>query len=104
MTGTRKTAGFVAECYWPGVNEADIDAADVRAQRSAVALSREGEPVRYLGSLLFPGDEVVFFHFDAASEQSARRASERAQIPFERIVESLGVSALGSQQQREVVS
>jgi hypothetical protein len=87
------TKGFVAECFWPGVREADIESADGRARLSAEALDREGQSVRYLGSLLFPSDEVVFFEFDAVSADAVRRASERAAIPFERIVESVGMSA-----------
>jgi hypothetical protein len=89
------TKGFVAECFWPGVREADIESADARARLSAEALDREGQTVHYLGSLLFPSDEVVFFQFDAVSADAVRRASERAAIPFERIVESVGMSAQG---------
>jgi hypothetical protein len=81
---------FVAECFWPGVRAADIEAADARARLSADAIGRAGHAVRYLGSLVFPTDEVVFFEFDAVSEDAVRRASEHAQLPFERIVESIG--------------
>jgi hypothetical protein len=92
-TPSAETKGFVAECFWPGVREADIEAADARARQSAEALDREGQAVRYLGSFLFPSDEVVFFEFDAVSADAVRRVSERAAIPFERIVESVGMSA-----------
>jgi hypothetical protein len=79
----------VAECFWPGVNTADIEAADVRARLSAEALALQGDPVAYLGSLLFPADEVVFFEFSSLSADAVRRVSERAAIPFARIVESV---------------
>jgi hypothetical protein len=87
-TEHESTPGFVAECFWPGVSRAELEAAEARARASTAALSSEGEPVRYVGSLLFPSNEVVFFQFDAASAEAVRRASERARLPFERIVES----------------
>ena len=86
--------GFVAECFWPGVNAADIEAADTRARLSADALAREGDPVAYLGSVLFPSDEVVFFEFSSLSADVVRRVSELAAIPFARIVESVAKSAI----------
>ncbi len=85
--------GYVAECFWPGVRAADVQSAEARARDSVAALTREGEGIAYLGALLFPGDEVVFFEFDAVSMETVRRASEHAGLPFERIVESVGVSA-----------
>lgn len=62
-------------------------ALDVRAGGSADELSRAGEPVRYLGSILMREDEVVLCLFDG-SEPAVRRAAERAEIPFERILEA----------------
>ena len=85
--------GFVAECFWPGVNEADIKAAEGRARRSAEALADNGDVVAYLGSVLFPSDEVVFFEFSSLSADLVRRVSELAAIPFARIVESVARSA-----------
>jgi hypothetical protein len=84
-----RKSGFVAECFWPGVSEAEIEAVDVRARRSAEALDRQGHSVQFVGSLFFPSDEVVFFQFDAVTADAVRKASERAAIPFERIVESV---------------
>lgn len=88
MTRAAK-AGYVAECFWAGVQDSDLEALDRRAETSSAELSRSGERVRYLGSILMRQDEVVlcFFEGDAAS---VRRAAERAEIPFERILESAG--------------
>ena len=47
----------------------------MRAVESAAELTRAGEPVRYLGSLLM--DEVVLCRFEGA-ERSVRRATEQA--------------------------
>jgi hypothetical protein len=76
---------YVAECFWAGVTEEDLAALDERASVAARELSRQGQEVRYLGSLLTPGDEVVFCRFEG-SEESGREAAQRAAIPYERIV------------------
>jgi hypothetical protein len=80
---------YLAECFWPGVQEADLSALDRRAMASAAELASHGEDVRYLGSLLMRQDEVVLCRF-AGSEPSVRRVAELAAIPFERILEAAG--------------
>lgn len=70
---------FVAECFWPDVSEADLDALDLRV---TLALVPE---VRYLGSILLREDEVVLCQFDGPAE-SVRAVAERAEVPFERIL------------------
>lgn len=78
---------FVAECFWPGVQESDLHALDARALAHAAALSRSGEDVRYLGSILLREDEVVLCRFEGAAA-SVRRAALDAEIPFARILEA----------------
>jgi hypothetical protein len=73
---------FMAECFWPGVKAADVRALDERARRSAA-----GTDVRFLGSVLMPGDEVVLCEFEGAAD-AVRLVAERAAIPFDRIVET----------------
>jgi Nickel responsive protein SCO4226-like len=87
MVEDASTLQFVVECFWPGVDETDVRAVDARAARSTAELSAAGEPVRYLGSLLMREDETVFCLFHGP-EQTVRRAAERAEIPFERILEA----------------
>jgi hypothetical protein len=70
---------FVAECFWPDVCDADLDALDLRV---TLALVPE---VRYLGSILLREDEVVLCQFDGPVD-SVRAVAERAQVPFERIL------------------
>jgi hypothetical protein len=81
------TREFVAECFWPGVEDADLHTLDERARASAAELSAAGRPVRYLGSLLMRADEVVLCLFEGSS-QSVRDAAVRAEVPFERILEA----------------
>lgn len=77
----------MAECFWAGVSARDVRQLDERAGASATELSRAGEPVRYLGSILMLEDEVVLCLFEGVLD-AVRRTAERARIPFERIVES----------------
>ena len=83
----REDASFVAECFWPGVLAADLDALDRRARKGVADLARGGLHVRYLGSILMAEDEVVLCQFEGTAA-AVREAAERAQIPFERIVEA----------------
>jgi hypothetical protein len=81
------TRQYVAECFWPGVDEGAVRALDERAGRASADLTDSGEPVRYLGSILMREDEVVLCLFDG-SRGAVRRAAEDAGIPFERILEA----------------
>ncbi len=89
--GVDGKANYVAECFIPGLTEAAIAHLSESVTRSTEDFAADGELVRYLGSTLFPTDEVVFFEFEGTSEEAVRRASMRAEIPFERIVESVHV-------------
>ncbi len=78
---------FVAECFWTGVKESDLATLDRRVETCVAKMSRDGERVRYLGSMLMREDEVVMCFFEGSAE-SVRRAAELAKIPFERILET----------------
>ena len=70
---------FVAECYWPDVQDEDVRALD---QRIASSLA---DDVRYLGSVLIREDEVVLCHFEGTAD-AIRRVAERARVPYERLL------------------
>jgi hypothetical protein len=82
------TSEYLAECFWPGVTEAAL--ADLDARVCAAV----GAEVRYLGSVLVPGDEVVLCFFEGASAEAVRALAEQAGVPFERIVPSVRGGAL----------
>lgn len=82
-------AEFIAECFWPGVRDADLSALDERVSRSAAAVSGAERPVHYLGSLLMREDEVVLCLF-AGEPDAVRRVAHEAQVPFERLLEAGG--------------
>jgi len=73
-------SGFIAECFWPDVSEADLEALDRRVAQAAT-----GVAVRYLGSILLREDEVVLCQFDGPAD-GVRAVAERAEVPFERIL------------------
>jgi len=79
--------GYLAECFWTGVTDSDLNALDRRAAACATAESRSGDEVRYLGSLLIRTDEVVLCFFEGTAS-SVSRTALCAAIPFERIVET----------------
>jgi hypothetical protein len=83
-----ETATYMVECYWPSVTEEKAAAVAERAKAAAASQSAEDEPVAYVGSILVPEDEVVFYLFQSRSVDAVRAVSERARIPFERVRES----------------
>jgi hypothetical protein len=85
---------YLAECLWPGVSEAAIAELDTRVRETT-----HGD-VRYLGSTLIPEDEVVFFAFEGPSADDIRAVAEQAEIPFERIVESVRIADLTKRGER----
>jgi hypothetical protein len=48
--------------------------------------TRRSGSVAYRGSIFFPDDDLVLCLFDAPSQAVARRASEDAGIPCERVM------------------
>lgn len=81
---------YLAECFWPGVSEAQLEELDRRATLSTSSSHGSGERVRYRGSMLMSEDEVVFCFFEGPSAAVVEAIARQAQIPFARIVESTG--------------
>ena len=77
--------GLAAECFWPGVSEADLEQLDQRVRRTA---DEDGD-VRYLGSILMREDEVVLCLFEGPAEH-VQRLAKQAGIPCERLLETSG--------------
>jgi hypothetical protein len=89
---SKGSAEYMAECLWPGVTTADLEALEARATASAAATADESDEVRYLGSMLVPQDEVVFCFFAGPSSDAVAAVARRADIPFERVLRSVRVS------------
>jgi hypothetical protein len=80
---------YTAKCYWPGITPSELTrAADRTLSQPRGLAARRRSRVSYLGSILFPDDELVLCLFDASSRAAVKRASERAGIPCERVMET----------------
>jgi hypothetical protein len=84
---------YLAECYWPGVEDSDLHALDERVN---AVIGEDGDAVRYLGSILMRADEVVLCRFEG-SEAAVRSTAERAEVPFERILEAAHSNQAGGE-------
>lgn len=82
-------SSFLVECYVPGIRQVDVESAAARAVTASADLRNDGMSIEYRGAILVPGDEVVLHLFTSHSEDAVRQASERAALPFERILETV---------------
>ena len=80
---TRET--YLVEHYRPGLTVAELRQWAMQVRDTAVAMEREGKPVRYLRSTIVPADESLLCVLEAATEELVREAYARAGIPFERL-------------------
>jgi len=78
----------MAECLLPGLSRATAEALGRRVRQELAG--PPGSQATYLGSLLMPEDEVLLCLF-AGPEAEVRALSERAGLPFERILACVGV-------------
>jgi hypothetical protein len=87
------TATFVVECYWPGIDEAQVQdvLARVTHPRPGSAASRRA--VRSLGCILVPSDGLALFLFEGPSAALVDEESAWAQVPFDRIVEAVRIES-----------
>lgn len=83
--GDAGAEGFIAECFWPDVHVADLEALDRRVAAATAELRRQRLAVTYLGSILLRDDEVVLCQFEGSAE-TVREAVMRAQVPYERLL------------------
>ena len=93
--GDEGAPSFIAECFWPDVREEQVEAAAARVQRGVDDLSRRGRPITFVGTILVPDDETVFYLFERASAETVREACEQASIPVGRVVRSVPRLASG---------
>jgi hypothetical protein len=92
----RGTRTYAVECYSTDVDRSGVERLAARAREVAAALRNRGDSVDYLGALLVPGDEVVFYLFESPSAKAVREASSEAGIVFERVLESIAIGFAGS--------
>jgi hypothetical protein len=80
---------YTAKCYWPGVTQSELQHAAAAAGHEAASFCGEGKPIRYLGSLLFPADDLVLCIFDSRERELVSDTAARAHIPCERLMETV---------------
>jgi hypothetical protein len=95
---TEETSSYLVESYWPGVSVEKLTAAAGRARHATNEARARGSELHFLGSMLIPADETVFWFF-TGEEAEVRSVSEQAGVPFERILGSLRID--GEQQKEE---
>jgi hypothetical protein len=86
--GSQPMQTFMVECYWPGTIEANAPKTLNRVVRLA-GEAVSGEAVRFLGCILVPADGMALFLFAASNEDVVRGVGRLAEVPFDRIVESV---------------
>lgn len=84
---------YLAERYLPGITPEQLMAAAGAAKSTAQSMSAEGTPVRYLRSTFIPGEEKCFCLFEGPTVDAVKEVNDRAQLPYERIVEAMHVTS-----------
>jgi hypothetical protein len=84
---------FLVERNLPGLTPEQLSAAASAAKATTAAMTSEGTPVRYLRSTFIPGEDKCYCLFEGPSADVVKTANERAQLPYERIVDAVYVAA-----------
>ena len=85
---------FLVERYWPGIDLAGLRNVLLRLDAAARTMTAEGTPVRHVGSILMPVDEVVFSLMSAADESLIREVNVRADLPVDRISTAIALQLM----------
>jgi hypothetical protein len=72
--------GYLAERYWAGASGAEVRDA---CQRVAAT---DSPATTFLGAVVVPGDETVFFHFTAVSGAAVSAACASVGVRCDRLV------------------
>ena len=84
---------YIVERILPNFTVEQFKAAAARAKVTTAEMSEEGTPIRYMRSFFIPGEEKCFCLFEGPSAELVRQANDRAQLPYERVVDGIHVSS-----------
>ena len=84
---------YLVERHLPGITPDQLTAAAESAKSTTAAMTQEGTPVQYLRSTFIPSEEKCFCLFEGPSAEAVRTANDRAQLPYERVVEAMHLAA-----------
>ena len=80
LTSAAMDTTYLVECFWPGVTREVITAASGTRARMRACVTPRRVCAGFVGSMLVPADEVVFFQFTAVSEDDVIRAAREANL------------------------
>jgi hypothetical protein len=80
---------FLVETFLPRGDTGGRRAQDRATSSAAEALTRDGTPIRFGGSIYVPEDEICFYSFDAPTLGDVERIAERAGLRLLRVVEAI---------------
>ena len=84
---------YMVERHLPGITVDQLSAAAARVKTTTAQMSEEGTPIRYLRSTFVPGEEKCFCLFEGPSAEAVEQANQRAEIPYERVVEAMHIAS-----------
>ena len=84
---------YLVERYLPGLTPEQLGAAASAAKATTASMTSEGTPVHYLRSTFIPGEDKCYCLFEGPSADVVKMAYERAQLPYERIVDAMHIAA-----------
>ncbi len=84
---------YIAERHLPGITPDQLAAAAGRAKATTAEMTQEGTKVQYLRSTFLPAEEKCYCLFEGESAQAVEQANQRAEVPYERVVEAMHLSA-----------
>lgn len=84
---------YMVERHLPGITPEQLTAAAGRAKSTTAQMTQEGTPVRYLRSTFMPGEEKCFCLFEGPSAEAVEEANVRADVPYQRVVEAMHITA-----------
>ena len=70
---SRTASGYAGKCYWPGVDQSELEHGAAAAGHEVVRFFAKGQPIWYLGSLLFPADDLVVCIFETPERESCKQ-------------------------------
>ena len=80
---------FMAECFWPDLDPGQVQRAADRLAQCARQSSNDGVSIRFAGSIVVTGDDVIFFLFEAVTAEQVSKVCQSAGLHFERVVGSV---------------
>lgn len=86
---------YIVERYVPVGGAVGLEPVLAMDRLMAQRMSAAGTPVRYLGAIYMPADEICFSLFDGPSIEAIREGNDVAGSSYARIVEAVDLREVG---------